>query len=144
MWVSPFRYLRIMAYLQLPEAFRSLSRLSSALSAKASTLRSLLLNHTCKNKSDCIALQSHAKQSFALSRHSSNDCASTSLSSLLAYVVHKELMLFFRCISTSPTFLSASDVLSHYIFSTANHRFAISRHSSNIRASTATFLIVRE
>ena len=111
-WVSPFRYLRIIAYLQLPEAFRSLSRLSSALSAKASTLRSLLLNHTCKNKSDCIALQSHAKQSFALSRHSSNDCASTSLSSLLAYVVHKELMLFFRCISTSPTFLSASDVLS--------------------------------
>ena len=43
-WVSPFRYLRIKAYLQLPEAFRSLSRLSSALSAKASTLRSLLLN----------------------------------------------------------------------------------------------------
>ena len=42
-WVSPFRYLRIMAYLQLPEAFRSLSRLSSALSAKASTLRSLCL-----------------------------------------------------------------------------------------------------
>ena len=57
-WVSPFRYLRIIAYLQLPEAFRSLSRLSSALSAKASTLRSLLLNHTCKNKPDCIALQS--------------------------------------------------------------------------------------
>ena len=42
-WVSPFRYLRISAYLQLPEAFRSLSRLSSALSAKASTLRSLCL-----------------------------------------------------------------------------------------------------
>ena len=41
--VSPFRYLRINAYLQLPAAFRSLSRLSSALSAKASTLRSLLL-----------------------------------------------------------------------------------------------------
>ena len=32
------------AYLQLPEAFRSLSRLSSALSAKASTLRSYSLN----------------------------------------------------------------------------------------------------
>ena len=44
MWVSPFRYLRIMAYLQLPEAFRSLSRLSSALSAKASALRSYSLN----------------------------------------------------------------------------------------------------
>ena len=38
--VSPFRYPWIVAYLQLPMAFRSLSRLSSALSAKASTLRS--------------------------------------------------------------------------------------------------------
>ena len=38
--VSPFRHLRINGYLLLPEAFRSLSRLSSALSAKASTLRS--------------------------------------------------------------------------------------------------------
>ena len=37
-WVSPFRYLRIIGYLLLPEAFRSLSRLSSALSAKASTI----------------------------------------------------------------------------------------------------------
>ena len=36
--VSPFRYLRIVGYLLLPEAFRSLSRLSSALSAKASAL----------------------------------------------------------------------------------------------------------
>ena len=43
-WVSPFRYLRINGYLLLPEAFRSLSRLSSALSAKASTLRSSSLN----------------------------------------------------------------------------------------------------
>ena len=33
-----------MAYLQLPAAFRSLSRLSSALSAKASALRSYSLN----------------------------------------------------------------------------------------------------
>ena len=37
--VSPFGYLRINAYLQLPEAYRSLSRLSSAPSAKAFTLR---------------------------------------------------------------------------------------------------------
>ena len=43
-WVSPFRHLRIKAYLQLPAAYRSLSRLSSALSAKASTLRPFLLN----------------------------------------------------------------------------------------------------
>ena len=39
MWVSPFRHPRINAHLQLPEAFRSLSRLSSAPSAKAFALR---------------------------------------------------------------------------------------------------------
>ena len=44
MWVPPFRYLRINVYLPLPAAFRSLSRLSSALSAKASALRSSSLN----------------------------------------------------------------------------------------------------
>ena len=38
-WVSPFRYLRIIARLQLPAAFRSLPRLSSAPSAKAFALR---------------------------------------------------------------------------------------------------------
>ena len=42
--VSPFRYLRLSGYLLLPAAFRSLSRLSSALSAKASTLRSYSLD----------------------------------------------------------------------------------------------------
>ena len=42
--VAPFRYLRIKDHLHLPVAFRSLSRLSSALSAKASTLRPFLLN----------------------------------------------------------------------------------------------------
>ena len=41
--VSPFRDPRIEGYLHLPAAFRSLSRLSSALSAKASTLRSFCL-----------------------------------------------------------------------------------------------------
>ncbi len=44
--VSPFRHLRIKDYLHLPAAFRSLSRLSSALSAKASTLRSFLLDYS--------------------------------------------------------------------------------------------------
>ena len=39
-WVSPFRNLRINACLQLPEAYRSLPRLSSAPSAKAFPLRS--------------------------------------------------------------------------------------------------------
>ena len=37
-WVSPFRNLRIKGYLLLPEAYRSLSRLSSALGAKSFTL----------------------------------------------------------------------------------------------------------
>ena len=44
MWVSPFRNLRVNGYLLLTAAYRSLSRLSSALSAKASTLRSSSLN----------------------------------------------------------------------------------------------------
>ena len=44
--VSPFRYLRIIGYVLLPEAFRSLSRLSSALSAKASTLRPYYFNRS--------------------------------------------------------------------------------------------------
>ena len=42
--VSPFRNLRVNGYLLLTVAYRSLSRLSSALSAKASTLRSLYLD----------------------------------------------------------------------------------------------------
>ena len=42
--VSPFRHLRLNGYLLLPAAFRSLSRLSSALSAKASALCSFLLD----------------------------------------------------------------------------------------------------
>ena len=49
MWVSPFRNLRIKGYLLLPEAYRSLSRLSSALSARASTPRSLKLNQTSRS-----------------------------------------------------------------------------------------------
>ena len=53
-WVPPFRYPRIFGYLLLPAAFRSLSRLSSALSAKASALCSFLLNLF---SSYCIALQ---------------------------------------------------------------------------------------
>ena len=44
MRVSPFRHLRIVGYLPLPAAFRSLSRLSSAPSAKASALRLFPLN----------------------------------------------------------------------------------------------------
>ena len=44
--VSPFGYLRIKTHLQLPAAFRSLSRPSSAPSAKAFPLRSFLLDQS--------------------------------------------------------------------------------------------------
>ena len=47
-WVSPFRNPWIKGYLLLPMAYRSLSRLSSALSAKASTLRSSSLDRVAK------------------------------------------------------------------------------------------------
>ena len=43
-WVSPFRNRRIKGYLLLPGAYRSLSRLSSALSAKAFTICSFMLD----------------------------------------------------------------------------------------------------
>ena len=43
-WVSPFGNLRIEAHLQLPEAYRSLSRPSSAPDAKAFPLRSFMLD----------------------------------------------------------------------------------------------------
>ena len=43
-WVSPFGNPRVKGYLLLTVAYRSLSRPSSALSAKASTLRSFLLD----------------------------------------------------------------------------------------------------
>ena len=54
MWVSPFRDPWINGYLLLPTAFRSLSRLSSALSAKASTLRSFLLDLCQQGMSHCF------------------------------------------------------------------------------------------
>ena len=58
--VSPFRYLRIPACLRLPVAFRSLSRLSSALSAKASTLRPFLLNLRSAAISCGLVLKMHS------------------------------------------------------------------------------------
>ena len=61
--VSPFRDLRIKGYLLLPEAYRSLSRLSSALSAKASTLRSYMLDHN----QNCIFIHSSRTDSVLCS-----------------------------------------------------------------------------
>ena len=48
-WVSPFGHPRLSGYLLLPAAFRSLSRPSSALSAKASALRSFCLTICCSS-----------------------------------------------------------------------------------------------
>ena len=68
MWVSPFRYLRIDGYLLLPAAFRSLSRLSSALSAKASTLCSYCLtcsvHHSVGERGFCLKSPSGLLTSF--------------------------------------------------------------------------------
>ena len=44
-WVSPFGHLRIKAYCQLPEAFRRLTRPSSPVIAKASTIYAYSLDH---------------------------------------------------------------------------------------------------
>ena len=56
-WVSSFRDPRINAHLQLPEAYRSLSRLSSAPSAKAFALRpcSLDLSNYSLSRMACIS-----------------------------------------------------------------------------------------
>ena len=56
--VSPFRYLRINGYVLLPEAFRSLSRLSSALSAKASTLRPYYFNRSRNDRISWFSVSS--------------------------------------------------------------------------------------
>ena len=58
MRVSPFRHLRITGYLLLPEAFRSLSRLSSALSAKASTLRPYYFNRSRNDRISWFSVSS--------------------------------------------------------------------------------------
>ena len=63
MWVSPFRDLRVIRYLLLTAAYRSLSRLSSALSAKASTLRSYMLDHN----QNCIFIHSSRTDSVLCS-----------------------------------------------------------------------------
>src|SRR3990170_1215512 len=47
--VSPFGHLRITAYVRLPEAFRSLSRPSSPVRAKASTVRPFPLDRICSH-----------------------------------------------------------------------------------------------
>ena len=115
MWVSPFRYPRLIRYLLLPAAFRSLSRLSSALSAKASTLRPFLLNPSPSLYSVtgfrvsfffqiCLPLQSFL---FCL------------LLSVIFTMTASDVLSFYRCSSLSCCFYCVSDRLSrhlHWIF----------------------------
>jgi hypothetical protein len=56
-WVAPFGHLRIKGYLHLPEAFRSLSRPSSPLRAKASAIRPYLLSSYSYSSAHHILLQ---------------------------------------------------------------------------------------
>ena len=63
-WVAPFGDLRINGYLPLPEAFRSLSRPSSALSAKASALRPFCFDcheHLDGSERFCAMLASYVR-----------------------------------------------------------------------------------
>ena len=64
-WVSPFGNLRIEAHLQLPVAYRSLSRPSSAPDAKAFPLRSYQLDLsqdlTNQEKSNILVLSHYSK-----------------------------------------------------------------------------------
>ena len=94
--VSPFRNLRIIEYLLLTAAYRSLLRLSSALSAKASTLRSnslYLVTHfhvlLDLNKIRCIV---HVSQRFiivdaAYAAYILQSRIKIALASLIDYVV---------------------------------------------------------
>ena len=69
-WVSPFGNLRIEAYLQLPEAYRSLSRPSSAPDAKAFPLRSFLLDLIVKLSSNRSYFRSSSQFLGIMQAHS--------------------------------------------------------------------------
>ena len=64
--VSPFGYLRINAHLQLPEAFRSLSRPSSAPNAKAFSICSSSLELLKYFNTFCISFDIHRFSSLEL------------------------------------------------------------------------------
>ena len=84
--VSPFRYLRITACLRLPEAFRSLPRLSSAPSARASALRSCSLNHGCFRISPFLRYSVHSVTPLCISLFFSRPPRISPLQSLSALI----------------------------------------------------------
>ena len=72
--VPPFGDLRIKAHLRLPEAFRSLSRPSSAISALASTLRSCSLD-LCSCSPSGTRTNASSSQTICLLRLVGTDCS---------------------------------------------------------------------
>ena len=72
--VPPFGDLRITAHLRLPEAFRSLSRPSSAISALASTLRSCSLD-LCSCSPSGTRTNASSSQTICLLRLVGTDCS---------------------------------------------------------------------
>ena len=68
-WVSPFRNPRISGHVLLPAAYRSLSRLSSALSAKASALCPFCLASSvpaCSSVCRRNTIASHKRHAFVI------------------------------------------------------------------------------
>ena len=110
MQVSPFRDLRVKGYLLLTAAFRSLSRLSSALSAKASTLRSYQLNLMSVSRLSCLAWHNFRLVCYLFEE--------------FVRILRNETQMFLRCVFCCArtsfrqlTFVSlSSDVLLYLIF----------------------------
>jgi hypothetical protein len=79
--VAPFRNLRINSYLPIPEAYRSLSRLSSPLKAKASSIRPYLLSSFVSNV--IKYLREHGYAAFA--PHTKDDFFLNGILSIIYY-----------------------------------------------------------
>ena len=118
--VSPFRDLRIAGYLLLPEAFRSLSRLSSALSAKASTLRSCLLDLFGSLYGNGFA---SVRSCFAFAKPRFNWRITSSCACCSRFILFRICYLNFW----SVTFVTASDVLNILLVKYFNFYMQFSR-----------------
>ena len=91
-WVSPFGHYRIKAYCQLPDTFRRLSRPSSPLTAKASTVCAYSLDHITPSCLEVIRIPANGttitliKMAYAISpqpRHVCKTCISNARLTLL-------------------------------------------------------------
>ena len=99
-WVSPFRNRRIKGYLLLPGAYRSLSRLSSALSAKASTICSFMLDQIDSYRFKIWTLAPSVALiwfRFYNSFHRWNMVYRNHLVLILGHRLFSEVIQYFRC-----------------------------------------------